>query len=283
MEESNLLIPGIQAVLAEEVDARDPSNITMSSLGHCARQLAYRFFEVPGKPLSWRSYMVFDDGDMAHDQLRSLIYRAFTKLASCYKITSQEASVVHDGVGGHIDGMLIHDADKCSNSQHQNYLLEVKSMNDRGFQQLRKTKEIGFEYRCQVSGYLAAMGLQYAIILVKNKNNGDLAEFRYSREDGILQERMAVVESLCLSSTAEQVPREYSPNSKGNLPWQCGYCPFTQICWRDMELVEKKENKYQVNMKLFLSGGARHNETGSAFPAEGPVEDEGANEELTQC
>ncbi len=277
MIETDFIVSDIKKMLENTVDDRDPSNITMSSLGHCARQLAYRFFEIPGRPLPWRSYMVFEDGDMAHEQLRKMIVAVLNdNRLSCYELNGQEDAVAYEGIPGHIDGYLKHDGVKCQNPEHCDMLLEVKSMNDRAFTELKKTKQTGFEYRCQVSGYLAALGLKKALILGKNKNNGDIKAYIYEREDNILKERVAVVEAICLAKEAEEVNREYSPNSRGNLPWQCGYCPFVQVCWRDFSLVEKKENKWQIDMKLYAKGGAH----GDAAPSE---DSEGKDEEIAQC
>ena len=241
---------GIKHRLAKAVDKRDPSHITMSSLGHCARQLGYRYHGIEGTPLPWRTMMVFSDGDMAHNQLRAMIVESLKDSRSCWELVEQEKSVNYQGIIGHVDGVLAHKDQECHNTNHKPMLLEVKSMNDRGFKELAKTQEIGFEYRCQVSGYLAGLGLETAVILVKNKNNGELQEFIYHREDDLLSHRMGVIEAITLSQGPEDLIKEYQPNSRGNLPWQCGYCPFVQLCWRDYEVVQVKPNVWKVNVKL---------------------------------
>ena len=251
MSPSDLLASNIKQRLAAAVDRRDPSHITMSSLGHCARQLGYRYHGVDGTPLSWRTMMIFNDGDRAHNQLREFIVSSLKDVSSCYELVDQEKGVNYMGITGHVDGVLAHRDNACNNITHMPMLLEVKSMNDRGFKELVKTGEIGKEYRCQVSGYLAGLGLTKAVILAKNKNTGDLYEAQYTIETDLLRERMAVIEAITLSSGPEDLGREYGPNSRGNLPWQCGYCPFVKLCWREYEVLESKEHSYKINSKLW--------------------------------
>lgn len=133
MMKTEFLTPLIQHTLIKAIDKRDPSHITMSSLGHCARQLAYRYHGVEGKPLSWRTMMVFKDGDTAHTQLRAMIVEGLTGSQSCYELIEQEKEVNYQGIIGHVDGILGHKDQMCSNANHRPLLLEVKSMNDRGF------------------------------------------------------------------------------------------------------------------------------------------------------
>lgn len=216
----------------------------------------------------WRSMMVFRDGDMAHTQLRELIsegLKSKTAPLTCYSLVDQEKKVSFEGIEGHVDGILKHDSEKCKDGAHHDMLLEVKSMNDRAFSELEKKKELGYEYRCQVSGYLAATGLEVAVILAKNKNNGDIIELLYRKEPDLLAERTSVVDLILLSQTPEDVQREYGPNTRGNLPWQCGYCPFVELCWRHESVIMKKTFHYQVDLKAINKAIEREEESlGSA-------------------
>ena len=252
---------GIKKLLESKLDSRDPSVISMSAIGHCARQLAYRVHCVSGTPLTWRSQMIFNDGDMAHNQLRGMLAKSLIEQQSCYRLVKEEFDTEFEGVSGHIDGVLEHSA-TCQGTgpEHKTLLLEVKSMNDRGFSELRKTGELPWEYRCQVSGYLAGMNLDEALILVKNKNNGDLLEYRYSIEHDILISRMQVVERIAASECPEEVARDYVPNNRGNLPWQCNYCPFVRTCWNEFEPTEHREKRWSINTKLYKAWQAMNEE-----------------------
>lgn len=249
MEESTRFTTAIKQELESRVEKKDPSHITMSSLGHCARQLAYRYHGVTPQALNWKSYMVFKDGDMHHDQLRNLLELRLRKEAKCYSLVDREKEVNYQGITGHIDGILRHDSSACSDPTHKTMLLEVKSMNDRAFCELRKTKKLGYEYACQVSGYLAALELRHAIIIAKNKNTGDLAEFTFEVAYDELARRIEIFSDIITCEDPEQIEREYGPNKAGNLPWQCGYCPFVDLCWRHEQVTMKKPHKYHVTLK----------------------------------
>lgn len=254
MEESTRFITAIKRELESVPPDRDPSHISMSSLGHCARQLAYRYHGIKPQSFNWKSLMVFDDGDMHHTQLRMLLKLRLDKDKSCYRLVGEEREVSYLGITGHIDGLLEHNNEICKDPSHGDMLLEVKSMNERAFAELKKTGKIGYEYACQVSGYLAALQLRFAVIIAKNKNTGDLVEFIYEGDQEELKKRYDIIESIITAEDPEQVEREYGPNKAGNLPWQCGYCPFAMMCWRHEGVVEKKPHK------LHLAGASNDKE-----------------------
>ncbi len=257
----------VKTGMAKQVDTRDPSQLSMSSLGHCARQLAYRHHGVTGVPISWRGMSIFEDGDMHHDMVRYWLEETLNPkiisdplapegkkvlFQSCYALESQEESVDLVGIPGHIDGILRHDDVRCKAKDHPTYLLEVKSMNDRAFKELVKEQELSLEYRCQVSGYLAALGLKTAIIAAKNKNDSNLEFFTYDVEEDLVEQRLDVFQRVMESEEPESIEREFTPSKSGRLPWQCGYCPFAQTCWRDFHPVEGKSRKLTINMDEFL-------------------------------
>lgn len=261
MEQISKFSSCIKTALERQIDDRDPSNISMSSLGHCGRQLAYRMHGITGKPLDWRARMIFNDGDWTHEQLRRMLTQSLVEAKSCFRLTKEEFECEFEGIFGHVDGVLAHSADcKETGPEHVDHLLEVKSMNDRAFAELAKTHTLPWEYRCQVSGYLAGMGLQHAIILAKNKNNGQLLEYRYAIERDILIDRMKVIDSVAGSDGPEDVKRDFKPNNRGNLPWQCNYCPYVQLCWREFDLVERKGRKYGIDYKLYQAWQALNSE-----------------------
>lgn len=246
MRNMPLLIKAIQLAIDLEEDDRDPSKITMSSLGHCARKLAYRHHGVSGATLDFKAKGTLDDGNMAHAQLRPWIRRGLIEGGSCYRLVDQEKDVETHGIGGHIDGFLKHRNSKCHDKGHDDMLLEVKSMNEYRFKDFKEHGKLDFEYRCQVSGYLSSLGLYHAIILGKNKNKFDLHEQEYEIEPALLNDRFAIVDRVKVSNNPEEINKEHQPMKGGILPWQCGYCPFVKLCWRHEGVIEIKPKLYKV-------------------------------------
>lgn len=241
-----MIFDAIKAYWEDQKEDRAPDHIGMSAIGHCGRQLAYKFHGIPGIPLDWRTKVIFDDGDMHHEQLRRAIADGLVLTNSCYSLCGEEDEVTLGVLRGHVDGILVHDKEACQNSMHHDMLLEVKSMNDRSFNELKKTNKLSFEYRAQVSAYLRAGSLGRAYILAKNKNNGDIYCVVYEGEDDLLDNRLTVLGDVLASTTAEDIRREYHAKASGDLEWQCNYCPFVKLCWRHEGVVELSPRKYKL-------------------------------------
>lgn len=241
-----ILKNAITSYLDAVPEDRDPSRLSISSLGHCGRQLAYRKHGLRGEPNGWRTKAKFDDGNLAQDQLRKWIRKGLIRTKQCYRLTGEEAEVTLGPLRGHVDGILEHYPRSCKNPNHTNKLLEIKTMNPKGFMMYQR-EGISFEYKCQVNGYLKGAGLTEALILVKEKGDFYVDDSQtITLDQELVNRRLGIVESVLNSQGPEEVAREYGPDKKGNLPWQCNYCPFIKHCWRAQEPIESKPYKYQL-------------------------------------
>lgn len=229
---------------------RPPGHIGMSGIGHCKRQLAYVRHEIKGQELDWRAKIIFDDGNLHHNQIRKALREGLSIINSCYSLVREEEEVKLGKLTGHIDGVLQHDNVRCNDDDHRTMLLEVKSMNDRGFGELKRTGELSFEYRCQLSAYLRATGLKTGCILAKNKNTGEMLSLKVDCDEALLDERLQALSEVYSSEDAEQVDREYAEKEDGSLPWQCNYCPFVNMCWRHEGVFESSTKKYKLLTKI---------------------------------
>ena len=247
-----MILEAIKSYWNYQKEDRPANHIGMSSLGHCGRQLAYKHHQVKGADLDWRSRVIFDDGDMHHTQIRKAISEGLVLNKSCYGLYGEEEEVNLGVLSGHIDGALIHDSTNCTNGQHKDMLLEVKSMNERGFSEFRRTRKLSFEYRAQVSAYLRASAMGHAYILVKNKNNGDMDYLIYEGEDELLDHRLSVLSDVLASTVPEDIRREYHADEGGELEWQCNYCPFVMLCWRHEGVVEVGNKKFKLKNNLAI-------------------------------
>lgn len=245
-------LDAIQAYWDYQKNDRPPGHIGMSGLGHCGRQLGYVFHEIEGAPLDWRAKIIFDDGHLHHDQIRKALREGLSLQNSCYSLIREEEEVTLGIVKGHVDGVLEHDNVKCQKDGHFSKLLEVKSMNDRGFAELKRTGELSKEYAVQTSAYLRASGLRSAVILAKSKNTGEMLRLEYDCDEALLNERLKILHTVLASEDPEQVAREYQPNHDGALPWNCGYCPYVQLCWRDNGVIRKAPHKYELLTKFVV-------------------------------
>ena len=251
------IAPLIQGHLEKYKDGeRDPTIISMSSLGHCGRQLAFRKLGHSGRPLTWRSKMIFHDGDLHHTSIRAMIIEALKSFMPCYKLEDQEKKVFlnngdYPAIGGHVDGVLVHDANKCEwrEENHESMLFEFKSRNDRAFKEFEDGK-IDHSYLIQIYSYLYSLNLNKALVLAKNKNNGRLLEHIVELDKEELNKRLEVYKKVMEAKKPEDLPREYEPKKGGWLPWPCGYCPFIRTCWgSEYTLEEKSEFVFKVSTR----------------------------------
>lgn len=248
-----MILQAIKAYWDDQRKDRPAGHIGMSAIGHCARQLAYSHHQMVGMPLEWRSKVIFDDGDLHHTQIRKALREGLVLNKSCYQLYGEEETVNLGELTGHIDGVLVHESEKCDNQSHKDMLLEVKSMNDRGFSEVRRAgKLLSFEYRAQVSAYLRAMALSHAIILIKNKNNGDMQTVIYEGEDVLLDDRLDKLSDVLKSATPEDILREYHADEDGKLPWQCNYCPYVFLCWRHEGVTQHGSHFYKIGQQSTL-------------------------------
>lgn len=226
---------------------RPPGTIGMSAIGHCGRQLGYVKHLTFHQDHDWRAKIIFDDGNRHHDQIRKAIREGLALKNSCFSLVGEEEEVCLGILKGHVDGILKHDDEACKGQGHETMLLEVKSMNERAFEAFKKDRKLPYEYECQVSAYLRASGYDTADIVIKNKNTGEMDEMLYKENGELLDSRLEILAQVVDSNEPEDVQRDYSYDAKtGKLPWQCGYCPYVELCWRHEGVKEVGRHKYQV-------------------------------------
>jgi len=225
---------------------RDKRELTISSLGHCGRQLAYRYHGQPGLSLDARSIITLDTGTVLHHDIRRKI-RAALK-GSCYRLwgfPKEIVAEVHVGpytIPGHADGILKH-IGHCTKPGHKDKLLEVKTMSEFSYRRF-VNGEIEQSYLDQVYGYLDGLGLTEVLFLGLNKNTGEIHEEIRTLDKDRLKARLELHRQIFESHNPEEIPTEHTPNSKGALPWQCNYCPFVLRCYEKQSPKKIWRHKY---------------------------------------
>lgn len=216
-------------------EPKHDSGYRLSSIGRCLRQQAYKALGIDGdgKELDARARMVFLMGDLTEIAIVGL-----AKAAGC-KITrtgEDQAEVEIDGIKGHPDGVL-----------DDSVLFECKSMSSYSFTEFERG-HIDDGYRYQCNAYMEALGLKSCVIVGLNKDAGVLSEFVFNKSPEIVQsirDRIALLKS----ATTDKLPeREYQPDAKNYLPWQCRYCSHYKTCYPESELV-LKGNSYRLYLR----------------------------------
>jgi hypothetical protein len=121
-------------------DRKNETNSPSGALG-CSRANYYQRIGAPKDPTNPRSQRIFDNGHGVHDRLQ-------TYLEKMGELIMREVPLIHefDEIQGHTDGLL----DQRGNLVEVK-VLEIKSINGRGFSSLKAAKE---EHIAQASIYL---------------------------------------------------------------------------------------------------------------------------------
>lgn len=236
----------IKGYLESLPEDRDPTVISISSLGHCARRLAYRKHGVKGKPLTWRQKAIFDDGNRGHDQLRGWLRKGLIKKRSCYRLRDEEKEVTLGPLKGHVDGVLRHNP-KCQKEGHGDRLLEVKTMHPFAYRLFENDGDIDFGYRAQIAGYQAALDLPVAVVLGKDKAEAQISIVEVPLDHELVIERLGIIDTVLKSTAPGDIEREYKPDESKRLPWQCKTCQFVETCWAEEGLRKLSTGTYIVD------------------------------------
>jgi len=221
---TNKLVEAIQ----EKENAREwASPIRLSNAGKCARAIAYQHLGFEMRPLTAKTRMKFKLGDLVEEMvkgyLRTHIPEEFKEL---HLPEVQEECSFECGehiIKGHIDG-------RFTRQDGSEWLFECKSMGGYPF---KKAKEgnIGYGYECQINCYMHALKISHALVFCVDRDSGATCEVAFEYNPDLIPEiKQRFISAL--NATKDDLPsREYAPNKKGNLPWQCRYCGAVQHCW----------------------------------------------------
>ena len=140
-----------------------------SSLGNPCDRFLYLHYQglLPGQEISSKLRRIFDHGNSTQSRYENY----FNQLEF---FVSREIPAVIDGppIHGRADILL-------KIPEYGDYIVEVKTINDRGFGELRNAKE---EHRIQLQIYLNILDIEKGGILYEDKNNQEIKIFGQRRD-----------------------------------------------------------------------------------------------------
>jgi len=218
-------------------------NLSLSSAGKCQRIAQYKILGAKEEPWGWRSRITLDDGDYGHDQLRKYMRKAF-RTRTHFRLVKEEDTVYLNVSGtkiaGHIDGLI---TKICDCSEHKEWprhtLLEVKTMSQYSYN-YSKGGKISKDYLAQATAYMAALDITSCLFMLKNKSNGDFTFVAYERDEELLKEIFDRYKRILAFNRGgkTELDREYEPDEKGRLPFECNYCSYVLKCWKEYKPVK---------------------------------------------
>jgi hypothetical protein len=234
-------------ILHEDKEPRYP--LSPSAATNCMRQLWYSLknYEEPGsipcESFGTRKLLVFERGHRVEKQVCDWL----AKVPELEVIENKERFpiVSFDGkdITGEIDRIVI---DKKTGVK---YILDVKSVNTRGFQEVKKSGKPKESHYYQVNTYLYSdwakdQGLTHGMIYYENADTNDyeILEWEYDEAAAVYAlDRLHWVYSGKNDSTP--VPREFVRGQPDGNGWRCNpmYCQFYNYCY--FPITHSKEEK----------------------------------------
>jgi len=198
------------------VEQRIGSHFHPSSAGKCPRSIQLTMAGVLTSKHEARILRIFDTGHDMHDKYG----RYFEKMGI---LVSKEADVFYERDGVVIKGNCDYVVKDDTNRPH---ILELKSINARGFNDLWVTNVPHTNHFLQWNVYSGCLKIPLGEILYENKDDQNMKIFSVAFNEAQFEETFAIFKSI----------HEYT--QKGLLvpiPSKCNdkYCPAKQICSKE--------------------------------------------------
>jgi CRISPR/Cas system-associated exonuclease Cas4 (RecB family) len=123
-------------------------------------------------------------------------------------------------------------------------IIELKSINQRGFDWVLKKNEQKEEHELQLQLYMYLTGIKQGIVLYENKNKQELAEFFIKYDPQKVEYIINKIKTINKHvEDGTLPPREYVKTD-----FECRYCDYFDICW-------PKRKTYNLNDVLSQQEG----------------------------
>lgn len=198
-------------------DERTKHYFHPSQAGACLRAMWYGSWKAP-QPLPdsaklLKDYLRFEIGTYFHVLFQNLLERAGVLESREFLACDHQKKII-----GHADGIL---------SLPQRVLLEIKTINNRGFDELKGSPKT--EHKMQVELYMDVLGLDETLFVYYNKDSSEVAAFRYQRDENFLNSVVLPRVAIYHKTRGTLDAPERGGKSLTKMP--CSFCPYAGMCW----------------------------------------------------
>ena len=202
-----------------------PPNFYPSSVGRCPRYITYVMLGFLEVKFPAQIIRVMNNGNHVHSRIQETLDNMGIVIASELPLNKDSDDIrVADicrryRISGRLDNIIR--LDGCD------YIVEIKSAKDRYFKQWKKANEPDPKHYKQIQLYMYITGIKQGIILVENKNDQELLEFRVEYDQECINEIMKVIQYINSHVDECIVPeRAYAKTS-----FECRFCDANVMCW----------------------------------------------------
>lgn len=215
-----------RAISAKAEEQQPRGYIGASSIGNdCSRQIWYMGNGVKGLPWPVSTLLKFEDGHRTEqliiDRLRLLPY---------IKVEGQQAGFDLGYLKGHVDGII---TGLCE-APHTPHILEVKAVDEVGFNKLKKAVEKHGEknalkmweprYYYQAIIYMHCMSFTRHYLVCATAGGRDMQAIRTEAAPDVA---LGMIERAKRIANMKEPPERFSERPDN---WQCRMCQYREIC-----------------------------------------------------
>lgn len=212
-----------------------------SSVGKCLKAIVYQMNGVQAGQIEPRALSIMSNGTAFHDRMEHTIKQAGIMVASELPLKNPELLI-----SGRLDLIIKNFEDHKPNKNiiklasddgtvvyegpsNDVLIVELKSINDKGFQYLQKKNEPKEEHVQQLQLYMHMTGIHRGLLLYENKNDQTLMDFWVDYDKYIADAVMLKIKKAAYYYKNGKYPnRDYQKDS-----FQCKYCNYRSICWQE--------------------------------------------------
>lgn len=232
----------LTAIEGHTVETDHRPYLGMSKIGHsCNRYLWYSFRWAYKEELTPRQIRLFNRGHREEEQVVKMLESVGIE---CWG-DQDEVVMAFGHCKGHRDGACrgVLEAPKTD------HLLEIKTMNDKNYKDLVKSKEVRMAkpiYYAQTQIYMRRFCLTRALFVAVNKNDDSIYIERVKLDPGFADDLERKAESIILS--------EGPPEKQFHSSWyECKWCPARGICHLNVDPL--KNCRTCSNIDILQNGG----------------------------
>lgn len=224
----------------EKQDEKPRSYIGASIIGNsCEAMIGFSLRGFPNTDIDGQLRRIFRDGHRIENDVVADMKKAKIEVMEKDPMNNRQWAFHSYGghAVGHADG-IIEAPDGSS------WLLEIKSMNDRKFNEFKKNgvKASHRNYFSQMQFMMGMAQFEKGVLVVYNKNNSEYHSEIIEYDEFYYQSLRQKVENV-LDDRAEQISDDPSD-------WRCRGCFKREVCWENKDL--KKEHQTRKTCKNYL-------------------------------
>ena len=212
---------------------RPGKRLSPSVIGGCERAASFSFVGIRGaKKIDPKTELIFDNGDWVHRKFQAMFEDMERVLGrDRIRVLGIEERIMYPEL--YITGYLDIAVKIKVNGKWVKVVIDIKSINARGFAQLEASHEPVESHTRQVTTYGVARGkFDYLCVMYENKDTNELLPLMFKYDPIVWEQVKAWCERVLSALENEKLPPKHPNCREGNFDYE--KCPHREICYGSM-------------------------------------------------